>query len=231
MLSILNQRGGTHNSCEDSVWVEESEKYIVGGIFDGCSTGINSHWASQTIAYAFQREALDFKHDVYHSLNNFFIFNILDRLERTCSALNIVDPKTKMLSTCLMFLYNKTERVLEVRCLGDGVYFINDIEHVVDQDNTPDYLGYVIYENLDLKYDFMEKYKSVFYNNVDRFIICSDGIQAIKENQFEQSDVNWQQLLLSPPKSENYLQRMWNILKNKKFTLGDDLTIISYANS
>lgn len=54
MISILNQRGGNHNSCEDSVWVNDTEDFIVGGVFDGCSTGINSHWASQTIAYIFE---------------------------------------------------------------------------------------------------------------------------------------------------------------------------------
>jgi hypothetical protein len=31
MTSILNQRGGNRNSCEDSVWIEDTENTIYGG--------------------------------------------------------------------------------------------------------------------------------------------------------------------------------------------------------
>jgi hypothetical protein len=230
MLSILNQRGGTHNSCEDSVWVEESEKFIIGGIFDGCSTGINSHWASQTLAYAFKSIVKRELFTIPRQLSNDAVHFILYSLNGIANILKI-DPYTELLSTCFIFCYDKELKTLEVRCFGDGVYYVNDIEYVIDQGNIPDYLGYYVTEGFNKQQEFINKYSPVTHNNVDRFIICSDGIQAIKENQFEQADVTWQQLLLSPPKSENYLKRMWNILKNKKFTLGDDLTIVSYANS
>lgn len=230
MIAVLNQRGGNHNSCEDSVWVEESDKFIVGGVFDGCSTGVKSHWASQTISYAFKKEASDFKHGIYSNLNDFFMFNVAYHIESVCSALSL-NPKTSVLSTCLMFLYDKHSKTLEIRCFGDGVYYVNDIEYTVDQGNIPDYLGYVLNEPKGLLSEFLLKYPSIIYDDVDRFIICSDGIQSIAENQYESKTVNWEELLLSPPKSENYLKRMWNILKNKKFTLGDDLTIVSYATT
>ena len=225
MLSILNQRGGNHNSCEDSVWVKEAEDFVVGGVFDGCSTGINSHWASQTIAYVFESNSPSFR-----STSDGMAIEVLFQLRKISMDLDI-DPNTQLLSTCVLFYYNKKNKTLEIRCFGDGVYYINDIEYVVDQGNVPNYLGYQVFNGSGKQIQFIEKYPSVLYENVDRFIICSDGIQAIKESQYEEQTVNWQELLLSPPKSENYLKRMWNILKSKKFTLSDDLTIVSYANS
>lgn len=223
MLSILNQRGGTHNSCEDSFWVEETETEVYGGVFDGCSTGINSHWASQTMAYIFRMVR-------YRILCDESIIDVMCKLKELCELLKI-NPNTRLLSTCILFHYDKNTKILHTRCLGDGVLYINDIEYVIDQGNIPDYIGYQIYKSIEVNNEYLMKYPIVIYENVDRFIICSDGIQAIQENQYEASSVVWQELLLSPPKSENYLKRMWNILKNKKFTLSDDLTIVSYATT
>ena len=226
MISILNQRGGNHNSCEDSVFVKETELAIYGGVFDGCSTGVNSHWASQTFAYMFKSLFRDFQ-----SLSNAVIFEAVKDIGRIAHILEI-DPNTHLLSTCILFRYSKKDKTLDIRCFGDGVYYVNDIEYVVDQGNIPDYLGYQVgSEGHEKIRNYLEQYVVERYENVDRFIICSDGIQAIKESQYEEQTVNWQEMLLAPPKSENYLKRMWNILKSKKFTLSDDLTIISYANS
>jgi hypothetical protein len=41
MISTLNVRSQTHNSCEDSLFVKESDLYIWGGVFDGCSKSVN----------------------------------------------------------------------------------------------------------------------------------------------------------------------------------------------
>lgn len=223
MLSILNQRGGNHNSCEDSVFVKETDTVIYGGVFDGCSSGENSHWASQTFAYMFKSLFRDCQ-----SLKNAVIYEAVKELNKVVHILEI-DRDTQLLSTCLLFIYNKKNRTLDIRCFGDGVYYINDVEYVIDQDNIPDYLGYRL--NYDVLIDFLDAYPVVRHENVDRFIICSDGIQAIHENQYEPASVKWEELLLAPPASENYLKRMWNILKNKKFTLADDLTIVSYATT
>ena len=223
MLSILNQRGGNHNSCEDSVFVKETDTVIYGGVFDGCSSGENSHWASQTFAYMFKSLFRDFQ-----SLTNAVIYEAVKELNKVVHILEI-DPNTQLLSTCLLFRYNKKNRTLDLRCFGDGVYYINDVEYVIDQGNIPDYLGYRL--NYDVLIDFLDAYPVVRHENVDRFIICSDGIQAIHENQYEPASVKWEELLLAPPASENYLKRMGNILKNKKFTLSDDLTIVSYATT
>jgi len=225
MISILNQRGGNHNSCEDSVFVKETELAIYGGVFDGCSTGVNSHWASQTMAYLFESNSSAFK-----PTSVGMAIEILFQLQKISIDLNI-NPNTQLLSTCVLFYYNKSSKRLEVRCFGDGVYYVNDIEYVVDQGNIPDYIAYQVYNTSTEQVEFIDKYGIAIYENVDKFIICSDGIQAIKESQYEEQTVNWQEMLLAPPKSENYLKRMWNILKSKKFTLSDDLTIVSYANS
>lgn len=227
MLSILNQRGGNHNSCEDSVFVKETDTVIYGGVFDGCSSGENSHWASQTFAYVFKKYMEDFFGDLDYSV----MLPAAKKLSTIAAMLNI-NTDTHLLSTCVLFYYNKAKKTLDVRCFGDGVFYVNDVEFIIDQGNIPDYLGYALknatVENL---LQYFDKYPILPFTDVDRFIICSDGIQAIHENQYEPASVKWEELLLAPPASENYLKRMWNILKNKKFTLSDDLTIVSYATT
>lgn len=227
MISVLNQRGGNHNSCEDSFFVKETDVFVFGGIFDGCSTGINSHWASTTISYIFQNISYG---AIGMSINDAYVQTAMDYMEQACMLLRL-SPDTNLLSTCLLFVYNKETKDLEIRCFGDGVYYVNDIEYVIDQGNIPHYIAYVLKEDEDTIKKYLDKYPSVVHKDVHKFIICSDGIQAINQSQYDESSMTWQELLLSVPKSENYLKRMWNILKINKFTLNDDLTIISYANS
>lgn len=222
MLSSLNQRSDTHNSCEDTVWVEEEDGVIFGGIFDGCSTGKNSHWASQTLAYLFRR-----RYTKGWMLTNSMLGLVLSDMATIARSAGLIEDH--FLSTAVLFEYDKKIKELNLRIFGDGVYFINDVEYIVDQGNTPDYLGYRLFSSTQERLDYFSKYPIITYADVNRFIICSDGIQAIHENQFEPSDLDPRVLLLNYPSSENYLQRMWNILKRKRFSLSDDLSIVSYA--
>lgn len=223
MLSTLNVRGDLHNSCEDSIAINNKETYISGGIFDGCSTGIKSHWASQTMAYLFGA-CLDPTTDiaavgVYHDLISFR--NVLHLTEQN------------FLSTCLLFFFDKLNRRLSVRVFGDGFYYVNDNEFEIEQDNTPKYFGYLLrdkYPNLALCREGLERYPVKIYHDVSSFRICSDGIKSIGISQFKDPKIKEPlSLLFHPPTSENYLQRQWNILKRDGYTISDDLTIISYV--
>jgi hypothetical protein len=225
MISILNQRGGDHNSCEDTVWVEETENRIYGGVFDGCSSGVQSHWASQTLAYLFRSA---WKSDMSLILDG-TIGLILARMEEMArlTSTSVVNFE----STALLFIYDKFTKTLYLRCFGDGVFYINDIETIIDQGNKPDYLAHKMFVRGPELLDFYKKYPVQTFHHVHKFQICSDGIQAIKANQYEPTNRDPMSLLLATPTSENYLVRMWNILKKEKFTLSDDLSIISYATT
>jgi hypothetical protein len=222
MLSILNVRSDTHNSCEDTVWAEETVSFIVGGIFDGCSTGKNSYWASQTIAYLYKALMMNYK--ILSDVTSYMVLAKIETIARMCSLDN-----QHFLSTAILFVYDKETMRLSFRIFGDGVLYINDVEYSQEQQNTPDYLGYQMFKKNLEKYEYFDKYPVQHVENVTKFQVCSDGIQAIMPNQYHVSDKNPYTLLLASPTSENYLKRMWNILHREKFSLGDDLSIVSYA--
>lgn len=225
MLSTLNINGNSHVKCEDSVWIKETEHVIEGGIFDGCSSGINSHWASQLLVYLFTNATniLNSKSVCEHTV--LYVLYALREL-KVMLGLNV----TNFESTALLFYYNKVTKTLFVRSFGDGCYYVNGKEYLIDQNNIPDYLAHHIHKTQKELVEFINKYPIQIYSDVENFKICSDGIKAIVSSQYE--DVrNPLDLLLAPPTSKNYLPRMWNILKREHFTLSDDLSIISYATT
>lgn len=222
MHSVLNVISSTHNACEDSYFVTEKEDVIYGGVFDGCSTGIKSHWASQTMAYAFQGSG--YFPVSRHALTNVYFFLNMIKASLSLTEFNF-------LSTCILFMYDKKSKQLCVRVFGDGCYFVNDVEYYIEQNNKPDYMGYHVFDSYHKFLEFVDKYPVKVYENVDNFKICSDGVKSITRSQFEQSEApDPMALLYAPPTSANYLQRMWNILKRNKYTITDDLTIISYVH-
>lgn len=221
MISVLNEISATHNSCEDSYFIRETEDHVCGGVFDGCSTGIKSHWASQTLAYAFQ--AVEYYPVSEKALTCVYLF--LNNIKNSLSL-----TSDNFLSTCILFIYHKKTNTLAVRMFGDGCYFVNDVEYFVEQDNKPDYLGYHVFGEYNSFLEFIDKYPMKIYENVSNFKICSDGVKSINRSQFEESKGHDPMALLyAPPTSPNYLKRMWNILKKDKYTIADDLTIISYV--
>ena len=225
MISCISQRSSTHNSCEDSSFVREYADYIIGGIFDGCSTGVNSHFASQLYSYIFQSQSLRF----LDFTDNDCIHSIRDRLVPIANQLNL--SHMNLLSTIVLFEYNIFTEQLKVRTLGDAVYYVNGVEYVVDQNNEPDYLAYHMNEGYYNFQDYLDKYPVTLYYDVKTFAICSDGILSFERSQFlEPAKIeNPIQHMLQPPNSTNFLTRMFNVLTKQKYIIKDDLSIISYV--
>lgn len=226
MLSTLyaKESFGKKQCCEDSIWGEESTQFIIGCICDGCSTGIKSSFASQLLCYLFQKRSWAWE------LNDSLILNIIGELREIKDRLNITEMN--LLSTFIPFVYDKFGKILRIRVLGDGFYSINGVHTTVEQDNTPDYIGYQVNEGWAGNEVFLEKYPEIVYTDVNSFIISSDGISSLQQNQFTQLDCTQdpKEFLLSKPDSANCLQRRYNILRNKKVNNSDDLGIVSYVN-
>lgn len=223
MISTLCINANHKTKCEDTVWVSKSDELIVGGVFDGTGSGVNSHWASQTLAYVFDAKA-NFPTVI---LSDHGINDIRHTLKAMAEILDL--PRSCFLSTAFIFKYEITAKKLSIRCLGDGSYFINNIEYKIDRGASYECIGDYIYaEPAEFK-AFLERYPIIRYEGVNSFQICSDGIDRIEQSQFIDCPTDPLSLLLANPGSPNYLERMWNILKRQKFTLGDDLSIISYS--
>ena len=225
MLSVLNKIGGNHNSCQDAVFVTENETHVRGGVFDGCSSGTHSEFVSQFLAYHFEKNVTECEVDFTGNMSISSVFDILQRL----SYLLELKP-INLQSTMLLFDYDKQEKQLKVRSFGDGVYYINDAQFEYNlEKGLVDYVG----DNIGLSYPKISEYlaeenhKTIVHEDVYNFMICSDGIKAIVENQFFESKIN-PSVLFARPTGANYLERMYNLLVKNKYTFKDDITIISY---
>lgn len=220
MLSTLNKISHTHTTCEDNFFVNETEDGITGGVFDGCSTGTNSHWAAQTFAYLFGKYR--------NPTSNLVICRVTTLLSGIMNTLGLTNMH--VLATCLLFEYNKKTLRFRIRVFGDGYYYLNSREYEIEQENRPDYLGYHLDDEIDLN-KYLDRYPTEEYENVTQFCITTDGIQALQISQFKEQKHDAKSLLLHPPDSTSYLNRMWNILKKEGWYLNDDLTIISYVQN
>ena len=221
MLSQLCVRATHKNQCEDAVFVKETASSVFGVVCDGCSTGINSHFASQLLCYIVEKVKID----ELRLTSTDVISDICWKFKWTKEVTQL--SEMHLLTTGLFFHYDKKKEELSIRVFGDGYYYINGVEYCIDQNNTPDYLAYHL-NNVDYL-DYMFKNPEFIHENVKSFQICTDGIKSFQISQFESSDKN-PSILLESPTSENYLKRMFNILTKNKWTIADDLSIISYTN-
>lgn len=225
MLSTLNVRSQAHNSCEDSIFAKETGDFIWGCVCDGCSTGLKSHFASQCICYIVENNGL---HDL-NICSNYSIQTIIHDLRRIKNIPKL--SNMNFLSTCLLFFYDKVLKELHIRIFGDGYYYVNGVEFKIDQNNTPNYIGYHLEDTNEDKNKYIEAHPVVIHHGVENFMVCSDGIKSIERGAFlENAKLDPNALLFSAPTTENYLTRMWNKIKRDGFTLSDDLSIVSYVS-
>lgn len=219
MLSVVRVKSDDHLSCEDAVYVHETNEYVSGGVFDGCSTGQNSYFASQLWSYAFE-QWINPTMDYCIGYAAFSVRQIAEDLK--------LEPK-HLWSTCLLFYYDKLTRELTVRCFGDGFFYINDVEFAIELENKVDYLA----DNMQTPEtiaNYLIKHPPATFQDVSSFRICSDGIKAILKSSFHETIIDPYVLLHRSPSSKNYLERMCNIIRREKFSFLDDLTIVSYTH-
>lgn len=225
MLSTLLKKEnlGKKECCEDSLWVEETPEKIVGVVADGCSDSFNSVFASRLLCYLLKK-----RYNLFTTISNHLIETIITELRYINELL--VLPEKHLLSTFIPFIYNKEKEELRIRPFGDCVFYIDGLECKIDQNDRPDYIGYQIDEGFAGNSMYLDKYPELVYTFVNSFIVSSDGIDSLQQNQFVTLDCTQdpKQFLLAPPDTTNCLQRRYNILKRNKVTNSDDISIISY---
>lgn len=243
MLKVLNKISSTHElHCEDSFFVHENENIIFGGVFDGCSTGEKSHWASENLVLLFDKHKNiiinSSSNDIEHS-SDYFILEIISNL-KTVQEIFKVD-QMHFLSTAIFFYYNKIEKAFYCKFFGDGSIFVKQnnkwLEYNNDENNMPKYLGYFINENYALIHDYIKTRKAIKYENITDFTITSDGIDSFvnifpnKEDIIIESAKNYLLYDTQFNKLNSELGKKFNLLTKDHWIIKDDLTIIKYINN
>lgn len=227
-------RGAMHDlHCEDDLYTFENEEVIVAAVFDGCSSGIDSHFASTMHKYCLREVIGDISYILREDDNRNFPFrdinesgkNILFLLFESIYRLDY-KVNSEMLSTVVLTVINKLTKEYFICVAGDGVYKVNKEIHSIHDANSNAvwYLSSVSYSEFDKYYDsYCTKTSGKFE---DEIIISSDGIESFK-NKFG-VDVTKKAISLFMDNSyfeeiqlnEKYrtipLSRLYNMFKNGK---------------
>jgi len=226
--------GSSHrNFCEDFNFVEQFDKnHILAGVFDGCSSGKDSHFASSFMAKIIRAEAQKAKSEIRDA--NFLknvLFRSLLKLKSLKSDLKL--ETNELLSTIILFFADIETQTGEIVIFGDGFISVNGEKTIIDQDNTPQYAAYFLEEITDF-----ESFENIFKNNafylkmneLKDITISTDGILSFAKTDMNEAEIKPEDYLatnLFLNQNPAMFGRKINLLKSKYDLVNqDDLGII-----
>lgn len=251
IIKTLLRRGTDHkNYAEDALVYKEMNNFVYACVFDGCSSGVDSHFASALFKKAFNditsklEHVLDKSEDGIEKNLKFLTFQIARKVYETKQLLDL--KTNELLSTMVICVLDKGAQNCMIAAFGDGYFRVDETEcfikntkyaELVNSENRPHYLSY----NLDFiqNYnDFEEWYSKQpekhFFEDVTNITIASDGLETFskvgipKEEAF--NNVNAIDYLV---RDEQFLghaimmEKKYNILNSKCCLLNkDDLSLI-----
>ncbi|MFN8258324.1 MAG: protein phosphatase 2C domain-containing protein [Bacteroidales bacterium] len=239
----LIKRGENHKDfCQDFVLAYElSERYAVYGVFDGCSSGIDSHFASTLTAKVFKAEFEYLEPENYETTREALNRAIMHAIESLSGIRdNLLLETDELLSTAILLFIDKIDQSGDIIVIGDGMVAINGKIHRIEQENVPDYLAYYL-DQINTFEDFekwLQEHAIHFHiDKIDDIVISTDGIYSFQKVNSETAENNapepadfmfLNEMLIGNP---SMLSRKCNILKNKFGLVNfDDLGIIRIWN-
>jgi len=235
----LTKRGSNHDDyCEDYVFANKlNDNYIVAGVFDGCSTGIESHFASALFGKIVKKNCLKFDFSKYENTEEILkniIYNTAFQIKKI--ALENDFEVNELLSTIIFLVIDISKNQGNIICIGDGFLSINGKNINIEQDNKPNYFAYNLFdfENFNDFEKWFENFENKFYfDEVIDITISTDGILSyiINKKLDEQMDlsevVDFYTKDTTLKNNKSMLSRKANILKNiHGFEHFDDLGIV-----
>jgi serine/threonine protein phosphatase PrpC len=241
IITSISQRGNMHpQRNEDNFFVKKvTENVIVGAVFDGCSTGTDSWFASKLFVKAFETELQSpYEDKLFDEYLRVVIYGTCFRISWLCQSKIISLVDMDLLSTMVVFIYDSVSKSLKVKFFGDGNMYIKEKTEVIqnDENNTPDYLGYHIYAGTtnDVT-SFNKLYDSKREENriTSDFAISTDGIESFRRKGDTTIIDPIQYLVFDDLLKENPagLKRKLNLLIRDGWQHEDDLTILRIINN
>lgn len=179
------QRGEYHlNTCEDHlITTTIGRDKIVCAVMDGCTNGIESHFASTLVGKLLRKICLaEGYKELYKpssiSSPEIQLKTILNELFRELNITKsqlLLDEK-ELLTTLIILLANKQTGNGIVMAIGDGIVSINGTTTNFDQDNKPDYLGFHLDDNFDTWYNGLTQ--KLAFDRIHDISIATDGIET-----------------------------------------------------
>ncbi|NML69744.1 protein phosphatase 2C domain-containing protein [Chryseobacterium sp. RP-3-3] len=177
------QMGDYHtHHCEDDLLIKKiGSDQLICAIMDGCSTAMDSHFASTLIGKLLRKTAIEKGYkDLYENSGTKSLDEELKEIVRNLFK-ELVFVKNRLmldekelLSTLVILLYNSKENKGVVLSIGDGVISINGKITEFDRDNKPDYLAYHLHEDFEEWY--AHQHQKIFFDHLSDISIATDGI-------------------------------------------------------
>lgn len=169
------------NQCEDHLMIKKigSDK-IICAVMDGCSTALDSHFASVLIGKILRKATIEKGYrDLYETSPESIDEELKDIMRTVFRELSVVKKQLmldekELLATLIILFYNIKEDKGIVLTIGDGVICINGKITEYDRDNKPDYLAYHLNEDFDDWYSRQQQ--KVSFENPKDISIATDGI-------------------------------------------------------
>lgn len=234
------QIGESHtNYCEDDLFFGDIGKNkIVMAVMDGCTMGVDSHFASTLVAKSLKRIVKEmFFKDFVEKDNKDLRIQLKDILAELFTQINLVKKilhleKQEVLSTIILGIIDTDKRKAELICIGDGLIICNGNISEFEQGNIPDYLGYHLEEDFEQWY--LKQDQQLSFEHVKDISISTDGIFTFKDfNKYNFSEKKTKEiislLLIDNVESNetNYLKKKIGFIENHwKLRPVDDIGII-----
>lgn len=228
--------------CEDFLSMGDTGRYFIGGVFDGCSGGNESHFASSLFGKIFRQIITDraFSGNSMEEMGKTFMVSFVKKLFEVKISISLED--NDMLATFMLIIYDKVHGEALTMTVGDGVIHCDGETTIIENErfkethpkqykDMPDYIAYDLIELGLNKNRFSEWYDSHVivkkFEDPQDISISTDGVLTFKTPQEE---VNILEFLFEDDKWMNnkiMLAKKVNVLRMKyKSVHRDDVSII-----
>ena len=228
-VRTLLKRGADHPvNCEDDLFTFNDGTTYIGAVFDGCSTGIKSHFASALYGKIIKKYCVN-NMPFYETMDIQLIGRSLYKhLYKELKALKIqlsLSP-LEMLSTMILVVVEDNNAYVLVS--GDGCIYIDGKEIKIESPgNAPNYLAYHLENELD-GFLSLKEYNFKIEHTIS---VCSDGVYSFTDKNKEEATPRIIESLLFEEnliKSEAMLGRKYNLLLKEGYSNYDDLSIVRF---
>ncbi len=241
-IKTILRKGFEHKIyCEDYLYSFQNDNWIIAAVFDGCSDGVDSHFASslsgkilKSIVLGNNGEFHDSltTDDVFRALN----FKFLSELDYMRKKLRL--PGNELLSTMILLVYNKHSELGKIIAMGDGIVVINGEITIIDQNNEPEYpIKYAkkVANSMADTGIFLTEHKNLWtFHGLEDVTISTDGLQQLKNMKDSSKHYTeaMEYFITNTDMShlDVMLARKYNILKLKGWENLDDLGMIRIIN-
>lgn len=144
IIRSLICKGNNHPlRCEDDLYVYDSDNFVVSFVFDGCSSGNDSHFSStmfkKVIASILPSIMENHSKDSTFDIATTIVTEFRVKLEAVINLLTL-DTYDEMLSTLCVCVFNKTAGKCSIIICGDGVCSVDgNIHNKHDKDGNSVY--------------------------------------------------------------------------------------------